>query len=244
MADGSRSFNFPASQRSRLSPLSSRIVSSCSFAAVSECGIYADHSIAMLPLVCLQSLCKHFRRMLTARVHQVDCCSAHSFRSKDGSSNLKRQFQAPAERKLSEIQRGFSEPSDFLSGPNEARSVLVVLNQLLCGSQPDGRIDCRIFPCENHKGSPSKSQFVSKPQRDDCIKPACVSPLPYQWSKQRDQYANHCPHRSPRVPPDDAAVLPRRPARAESIPPVHPLIPLWIARDSATTAPERRNTHG
>ncbi|MBH1826237.1 hypothetical protein I5W35_03685 [Stenotrophomonas maltophilia] len=231
-------------EMSGLSACSSRIVSSGSYAALSQCGRYADHGIAMLALVCLQSLRKHFHNLIATGLHQINYCSAHSLCGEYGTSDLERQFQAPAQRELTEIQCSISERSDLLSSPNEARTVLFALNQLLGGAQPRGRINCGIAPCENRKCSFGKSQFVSEPERDDCIKSARVSPLPYQWREQGDQYANHCPHRSPCVPPDDAAVLPRRPARAECIPPAHSLIPRCTGQHSATRMLLRVIDHG
>lgn len=55
-------------------------------------------------------------------------------------------------------------------------------------------------------------------------------------------YRSH--YHGPCIPPHDAAILPRRPARANSIPPTHSLIPLWTGWHFATAYHRLETDHG
>lgn len=233
-----------SSKRCALGYFASRIEVSNCFPAMTHRRIDANHSITKLLLISRQGLCKSLWRADHVGFSQEKYGSAHRFCRKACASNLHRKLQATAQRKLSKIDRSFSKPSNFLSGHNEADAVWLILDQLPRGCQARRRVTDRKGLREYVKASASERQLVRKPKSNYRIEPASVSPLSYQWSKQSNQHANHGPHGSPCIPPNDAAILSRRPARAYCIPPAHSLIPLWTGRHSAMATRPEEFAHG
>lgn len=91
-----------------------------------------------------------------------------------------------------------------------------------------GSIGC---PTQSHGYSSEAVCLTAQPNRSDAQENRC---------HDRENRDDNCPC----IPPSYAAVLTWRPARTDSIPPAHSLIPLWTAGHSAT--PRRRGeiTHG
>ncbi|GEM_PF-3872103 len=216
-----------------LSTFPPRIKAGNSFCAMGHGGIDAEQCVTKFLLVCNQSLFEHFSGTNNIRRRQEEPGSAHCFCCEDCASDLHRKLQAAPKRQLTEIKRRFPKSRDMLGCNDESLAVLVILDQLLRGFKTRSLVSCRKVLRENLKARTRERQFISKPKSDDCIEPACISPLPYQRGKQSNQYAGHRPHSSPGVPPYNAAAVPRRPACAYSIPPAHSLIPLWTDRHSA-----------
>lgn len=87
-------------------------------------------------------------------------------------------------------------------------------------------------------GSPQSNRYTSKAirlaaktKRGNTEEDRC---------NDRDCGDNYCPS----IPPHDTAVDPQVRARANAIPPAHPLIPLWTGRHSATPMQRAENAHG